>query len=247
MHAMSKLSRTERRSLQDAQRSQKALQKMDNRATEIWLVRHGQTDWNLQQRFQGQGTQDPPLNDVGVLQAHALAEALKSTHFDCLWVSDLRRACMTADILAKDTGWQVFASSALRERDVGVLTGLTHREALLQQPQALHALTHADEHAPLPGGGESLSVMRRRCVTALSDIAAAHPGQRVLVVTHGGVLHALHRHIRGGPARGSVANGAVAVVKLQGDDWVLLSWNDTAHLEKCGALECTFGGGGNGG
>jgi broad specificity phosphatase PhoE len=156
--------------------------------TTIVLARHGETDWNRDGVFQGHA--DPPLNDTGRAQARELAGRLAGVHVDVVYASDLRRAFQTAEIVAAAKGLEVVPDPGLREVDVGSWSGLTRAQIEERFP----GVEHHD--------GESREAHRERVVRAVTRIAAAHPGETVLVVSHGGSLRALHRHALGdGPPR----------------------------------------------
>lgn len=146
--------------------------------TTLLLARHGETDWNLEGRWQGWA--DPPLNDTGRSQALALAEQLRSTPFDAVYSSDLKRAHETAEILAAPHGVAVVVDRDLREIDVGSWSGLTRAEIAERFPGGSRpdGETH-DQHA-------------RRVRAAVTRIARGHTGGRVLVVTHGGTIRSIH-------------------------------------------------------
>jgi len=139
------------------------------RVTILLLARHGETDWNRELRFQGHA--DPPLNEAGRRQALALAAAVVAEEPTGVYASDLRRARETAEIVASALGLTVVADRRLREIDVGSWEGRTRVE-----------VDGAD------WDGESLAAHRARVLAALREIAVRHPGQRVLVVAHGGTL-----------------------------------------------------------
>ena len=153
--------------------------------TELLLVRHGETDWNRDRRFQGHA--DRPLNDAGREQARELAEALSGERIDAVYTSDLQRARETAEILAARLGVEVVALQELREIDVGSWQGLTWPEIEQRHPDGA-ARWHRDGHGW--DGGETYDELGRRIVDALGEIAARHHGQRVLVVGHGGTVRA---------------------------------------------------------
>lgn len=104
----------------------------------------------------------------------------------------------------------------LRERALGALTGLTYAEAPAAQPEAWAALQAPGGDVRIPGGGESLLDLRARMQHTLLELAAAHPGGRLLVVSHGGALHAVHQVARGYAAPGRVGNCSVAVLMAEG-------------------------------
>ena len=149
----------------------------------IVLVRHGETDWNLERRWQGHA--DPELNDTGRAQAEAVARSLAAKPFDALYSSDLVRARETAEIIGRELGLPIRLDARMREVDVGEWSGLTMPEIEQRYPEGLRRRREGGtgwEH------GESYSAMGDRVVAALRAIAEAHPGGRVLVVTHGGPM-----------------------------------------------------------
>ena len=147
--------------------------------TELWLVRHGETDWNIEKRFQGQT--DVPLNANGRLQARELAVQLDGIHFDAIFSSDLSRARETAEILAARVLLPVQLDPRLREIRHGAWEGQTLDPDKSVEMRSLYA-DPLDAHAP---GGETLSQVAARTRLALDKIASSYPDQRVLVVAHG--------------------------------------------------------------
>ena len=151
-------------------------------ATEMLVVRHGQTTWNAEKRWQGRA--DSPLSLLGIAQAQWAAKVLEP--FDVVVTSDLARARDTGAIVADALGAPSFADSDLAERDVGEWTGLSFDEIEAGWPGALARGDH-------PNGWESDEVVADRAIGALQRIAKAHPGERVFVVTHGGLIRSLER------------------------------------------------------
>jgi broad specificity phosphatase PhoE len=149
--------------------------------TTLLLARHGETDWNRELRIQG--SSDIELNELGRKQAHALAEELEHVELDAIYASDLSRARATADAVAASHGLEVHLDPRLRERSFGSWEGLT-REDIAERPEKQH-------------DGESNDEVRERVLAAVQEIAAAHPGEQVLVVSHGGALNALWHHALG--------------------------------------------------
>jgi probable phosphoglycerate mutase len=153
--------------------------------TRLLVVRHGQSEWNAAGRWQGRA--DVPLNREGMLQAAAAAEVLGA--FDAIWSSHLQRATLTAQIIAELSGCgPVQVDERLCENDVGPWEGLDRAEVDAGWPGYLHARRR-------PEGFESYDVAAQRMYAALVTIAAQHPGGEVLVVSHGGVIGALRRHL----------------------------------------------------
>ena len=160
--------------------------------TELLLVRHGETDWNRDRRFQGHA--DPPLNDKGREQANALAQELAAEGIELVYTSDLARARETAEIVGARLGANVLLLRELREIDVGEWQGLTWPEIERRYPEGVrswHERCHGWE------SGETYDELGERVVAALRCIAAEHPEQRVLVVGHGGTIRATRAFIEG--------------------------------------------------
>lgn len=155
---------------------------------ELWLVRHGQTDWNLAVRYQGQT--DIPLNQEGIAQAKAIAEHLKVRKYNALYSSDLIRARKTADIIAEKVNLPVITDRRLREISQGSLEGMKPSEVPAKYPEliAWAKTDYQNWHAP---GGESVRQVAERMAAVANDIARKHPGGKVLVVSHGFALATL--------------------------------------------------------
>jgi broad specificity phosphatase PhoE len=149
------------------------------------LVRHGETDWNREQRFQGHA--DPPLNELGRAQAHELAERLVGEPLSAVFTSPLRRALETAEAVAAAIGVVVVQEPGLREVDVGSWTGLTRSEVEERDPEGYRRWL-ADGHGW--GDGESYEELGERVLATLLSIAAGRDGATVGVVTHGGPIRA---------------------------------------------------------
>jgi broad specificity phosphatase PhoE len=160
--------------------------------TELLLVRHGETDWNAERRFQGHA--DQPLNETGRAQARALADELAAEEIDAVYTSDLARARETAEIIAGALGVEVVPSRELREIDVGDWQGLSWPEIEDRFPDGARRW-HEDGHGWT--GGETYVELAGRVVAALERIAAEHPEGRVLVVCHGGTTRAVRAHVEG--------------------------------------------------
>jgi probable phosphoglycerate mutase len=152
----------------------------------VLLARHGETDWNREHRWQGHA--DPPLNAEGYEQSRALAEALATTPPQAVYSSDLMRARATAEIVAARFGLEVNLDPRLREVDVGEWSGLTSAEVTARYP---NGMTRHQEGATGWELGESYPAMTKRVLEAVHAIAQAHPGERVVVVTHGGPMRGI--------------------------------------------------------
>jgi len=148
--------------------------------TTLLLARHGETEWNREERYQGHA--DPPLNETGRTQAKELADSLVDESIDAVYASDLRRAAETAEIVGARLGLPVEHEAGLREIDVGSWQGLTKAQI-----------------DGRPWDGETYEHHSERITRALRDIAARHPGGRVLVVSHGGSLRRAQEGVLGEP------------------------------------------------
>ena len=162
--------------------------------TELWLVRHGQTDWNTE--FRIQGSLDKPLNATGIEQAHELAQKLADTHFDAIYSSPARRAHQTASAIAQLLGLPIRTDDRLKEINLGLWEGLTWQQVQDRYPE-MFAKRRSDPVHFAPEGAETYGDLARRMVQAANDIALAHPGERVLVVSHGMSLATLLSKARG--------------------------------------------------
>jgi broad specificity phosphatase PhoE len=150
--------------------------------TTLIVARHGETDWNRENRFQGHA--DPPLNELGRRQSGELAETLAGEGIARVYASPLRRAAETAEIVARRLGLEVEPVEGLREIDVGGWSGLTRDEVAERFPEQyalwLERAPHGYED------GETYAELAGRVLPALRSLAARHPDETVLVVTHGG-------------------------------------------------------------
>src|SRR6266851_187680 len=176
--------------------------------THFYLIRHGRTAWNNEDRLQGWA--DQPLDDTGLTQARALAAWLQAVAFDAFYSSPLRRARQTAEVVAEPHGLPVTLDDRLRERNVGDWTGLTLDQARAQAPDRFDA-DWRQSGAP---GGEAQAALTARVAAVVDDIVAAWPAATVAVVSHGGALSSVLAHLLGIPAHIAVSfsfhNTAVA-------------------------------------
>jgi probable phosphoglycerate mutase len=173
----------------------------------LLLIRHGQSTWNAERRWQGHA--DPPLSELGRSQAKAAADAVGAV--DGVVCSDLRRARETGAIVAAELGvGPVAAVEALRERAAGEWTGLTREEIERGWPGAIDEGRH-------PHGYEGDEILVARVVPMLRAIAERFP--TALVVTHGGVIGAVERHL--GAEHHRTPNLGGRVIRATGDELTL--------------------------
>lgn len=168
------------------------------RMTQFWLVRHGQTDWNVEGRWQGQVESAPPLNAAGQAQAEALAAQLNGARFEAIYSSDALRARETAGILAARLRLTVKVDPRLREIHQGEWEGMLGRDIADRYPAAWAARERDPLHAR-PPGGESVAEVAARLWRAADDILRVHPVGQLLIVSHGLALATLICRARGLP------------------------------------------------
>lgn len=165
---------------------------MPSPRTPLCLIRHGETPWNRAGRWQGHA--DPDLTEEGLAQALRLAAELAAEHaarpWTRLYASDLARARNTAAPVGERLGLPLVVDARLRELDVGRWSGLTRGEIESRDAELLHAFERG-EPGVRPGGGETRIEIRERSHAFLCEIAARESGERILVVTHLGVIRAL--------------------------------------------------------
>jgi probable phosphoglycerate mutase len=208
--------------------------------TRFCLMRHGETDWNVEHRIQGQI--DVPLNATGRAQADAAARELAAQTFSSVYSSDLTRALATANAVAGPLGLDVESTPALRERHFGAFQGLTHREAQARYPADYARFRDRRLAHGLPGGGESLPDFAARVEAVLNGMADKHEGEMLLVVTHGGALDVAHRLAAGQSLHAKrdflLPNAALNWIERRNGQWELLSWAERSHLKTArGALD----------
>lgn len=206
--------------------------------TQLIMVRHGQTEWNIAGIRQGH--LDSRLTERGMAQAKALAQRLARERFAALYSSDLGRAVQTAAAIADLTGHEVVTDPRLRERHLGIFQGLNGNEILEKYPEERRMLRTLGPDYIIPGG-ESMKQQVERNVAYLNDLAHKHVGETIVVVTHGGVVSGFFRHTLAipldAPRRFEFVNAGVNVFAYEEEYWMLLTWGDVSHLAPGAASE----------
>ncbi|MBN1285716.1 MAG: histidine phosphatase family protein [Anaerolineae bacterium] len=205
---------------------------MDEKTT-VYLVRHGETDSNVEGLLAGQ-SQDP-LNELGHRQAEFAAARLAQVGLRAIYSSDLPRAMQTAQAIAAVTGLMVQPDVRLREIYFGEWEMRRAADIVKEDPKRLRAFFSDPYHVRTPGG-ESFGDQHRRAQAALDDIAGAHPGQSVALVAHGGILITLLIGIYNDKTfvMREFANGSVTVLRGAPGAWEVVLLNDTSHLDHLG-------------
>ena len=195
---------------------------------EIYLIRHGQTDWNKEGRFQGH--LDVPLNELGRKQAEALIKPLGLINIQAVLSSDLKRAQETAAIIAQALGIPLTHTKDLREAHLGQAQGLTVNEMKSQFGEKLvsgwgsHDPTDADVKYP---GGETGTAVLERVFGALENFALSQPFERIGVATHGGVIRRMvHALLPKHTERVPIPNGILYLLHfhLKSRKWEFQNW-----------------------
>lgn len=201
-------------------------------ATRVLAIRHGETDWNVGSRIQGQ--LDVALNDKGRWQARCVAQALGDEGIEFIYASDLARAFDTALAIGAATGLEVRPETGLRERGFGSFEGQTWAAIEADFP-AESARWRARDPEFAPPGGESLRVFYARAVAAAERLAAAHSGRTIALVAHGGVMDCLYRAAARidlcAPRTWQLGNAAVNRLLCTPAGFTLVGWSDTSHLD----------------
>ncbi|MDQ1922172.1 histidine phosphatase family protein [Massilia pseudoviolaceinigra] len=204
--------------------------------TTIILIRHGETAWNAERRLQGHI--DIALNDEGLRQASALADALAGEHLDLIVSSDLQRAAQTADAVARTRAMPVQRDPLLRERCFGGFEGLLYAEIEQRFPVEFAAWQAREIDAPMPSGARAAETFRQfyqRAVSAIIGWGKTHPGQTLALVAHGGVLECAYRAALGlsleTPRDFPVLNASINRFRLLDDKLSLVSWGEVGHLQ----------------
>lgn len=202
--------------------------------TRFCLVRHGETDWNVERRLQGHA--DIDLNMRGFAQAEQMARALQKINlqFDVLYTSDLQRAAKTAKEIEQLFNASALVSSALRERHLGALQGLTMDEAPKTEPELWRSHLDRNLNEELRGG-ESIAQFSSRIKEALDQIRKQHIGKTILIVSHGGALDMMYRLASNQSLDSekavAVPNASLNWISHDGHSWKIDGWGDTSHLE----------------
>lgn len=201
--------------------------------TRILLIRHGQTDWNLNGRWQGQ--LDVPLNQEGKAQAAALAAYLRSAMLTAVHTSDLSRARETAEAVARQTGLSLQLDVRWREMNLGIFQGLTLPEIQEKYPEVAAAM-HDDYLGFVFPDGESRGLMQQRAHQAFMELASAYPaGSTIAVVSHGGPIKVLLMKLfPDDPTMRSVHihNTSITTLIRNGAGWHLTEIAAVHHLKR---------------
>jgi probable phosphoglycerate mutase len=200
--------------------------------TEIILIRHGETEWNSQLRMQGHS--NSALSAVGRGQIQALGEWMKNVPFDHIYSSDSLRARQTAEAITQYSGDTLQFDQRIREKNLGVFEGLTSIEARERHPE-IYRLFKTGGANYVIDEGESTQQVLDRALEFIEEIRLRHPEQRVVMVTHGGVVRVLMKHTLGlsldAPTSFLIKNTGIFRL-VWNEKWLVSQMDVVSHLEK---------------
>jgi probable phosphoglycerate mutase len=202
-------------------------------ATEVFLVRHGQSaafkDGEPFALVDGQG--DPPLTPHGQWQSVQVGERLRHVALAAVYVTTLQRTMQTAAPLLAHIGQSAIVEPDLREIHLGEWEGGIFRKKVAERDPAFLEVERTQDWSAIPGA-ESFAQLQDRVVGAITRIHAAHPGERIVAVSHGGAIGAALSHATGSKplAFAATDNASIAHLIVLGERWILRRYNDTGHL-----------------
>lgn len=201
--------------------------------TRVILVRHGQTMWNVELKYQGHS--EIELTPIGLEQAKLVAGRLAKEQVAAVYSSDLGRARMTAECIAERHGLAVSTISDLREYHFGEWEGLNFKEISKRWPDISVSFFRNPDEVRIPGG-ETFNDVKTRAEAAVKRLVQLHPDQTIVIVSHGGTIRtilcaALGLHLNRVWAI-KQDNTAVNVIEYRDDDAIVALVNDTHHLNE---------------
>ena len=200
--------------------------------TEIILIRHGETEWNSQKRMQGHSNSD--LTEVGRGQIQALGELMKNVSFDHIYSSDSLRTRQTAEAITQYSGHTLQFDQRIREKNLGVFEGLTSTEAKERHPEVYRLFKTAGANYVIDEG-ESTQQLLERALEFIEEIRLRHPQERVVMVTHGGVVRVLMKYALGlsidSPTRFIIKNTGIFGL-IWNENWLVTQMGGVSHLEQ---------------
>ena len=206
--------------------------------TTLIVVRHGETDWNIDGKYQGH--LDSSLSPLGIKQAEALAAGLSGRDIEAIYSSDLRRAVQTTEMIAQELSLPFITDDRLRERLLGIIQGETPDVFREQYPEESRLFFSTCPDYALPEG-ESLRQLYVRNIACAEELTEDHIGRKILIVTHGGVLRSFLYKVlnlslnQSLPA--SLFNASINMFSVMEHQWKLEVWGDTNHLDGMRALD----------
>lgn len=200
--------------------------------TTLYLIRHGETEWNLLGKFQGR--QDISLSNAGVEQAKYLARRM-SRKFDCLYVSPLKRALKTAQIICEGSEFVPQIDDRLREINFGDWEGLTVKEIKEKFPKEFETWVEDELEGPICGGDFSIKNASIRATEAIISHVKEHKGQKIAIVAHGGIIKAglIGLFNWNMNMYHNIVLGNTSICEISFNEFmkpIIITLNDTSHL-----------------
>ncbi len=207
--------------------------------TRIYITRHGETDWNVQKRLQGQN--NSPLTELGIQQAKALGNHLSGIELNAIYSSSSPRALQTAELIKGKRCSDIFPEDDLREINLGSWEGMLYSEVESLYPENFDHFWNRPEQY-IPSGGETYEALKKRISGKIEQIARKHQGGTVLVVAHGIVLKTLYVYFRNQSITDIVhsphpKSACLCMVEKENGVWNMMKWNETDHYELIGNRE----------
>lgn len=200
-------------------------------ATRLLLVRHGETAWNHEQRFQGQT--DVELSLSGRKQAELLRSRLEGEKIDAVYASDFQRAMETARLATGSRELSPIPHPGLREADFGEWEGLTFKQITAEQPEVLETW-YSNLADVTPPGGESIRQLQVRILETMDTLIAGHRGESLLIVSHGGPIRAFLCWVLGMDLNECwkirLDNCALSIVQMYPEAGIVMLLNESWHL-----------------
>jgi uncharacterized phosphatase len=188
--------------------------------TAICLIRHGETDWNLQRKLQG--STDIPLNETGIEQARKTGEHLKDTEWDIIVASPLIRAKKTAEIINEFLNLPIIEMEEFKERDFGDAEGMSLEERTTKK--------YNTKNYP---NQQNIEEFTERLMTGLSKVQKQFPGKKVLVVAHGGAIQTILTTVSNGEINldnTPLVNACISNIQFAEEAWKVTNYNLNEHL-----------------
>jgi probable phosphoglycerate mutase len=206
--------------------------------TTITMIRHGETEWNVSMRLQGY--QDSQLTQQGMQQVQQVAGALSKRSFNVLISSDQGRAVKTAEGINRHHNLNLILNKNMRERNFGIMEGLTREQIAQKFPEVHDGYMKRKSEYQVPDG-ESLFQLYSRVSRELKNMTELYKGNKILIVTHGGVLDCTMRMVFSiplvAPRKFSIYNTAINTFSVKGNKWSLEEWGNIEHLKNLDAFD----------
>ncbi len=200
--------------------------------TEIYIVRHGQTEWNIEKRYQGSG--DSPLTERGINQAKALNEYLKDIKFDCIYSSPSNRAKHTAQLVTGKPLSEIITIDDFREIGLGKWEGKLYSEMENESSELYNGFWNAP-HLYKPKDSESFTDLTNRTFPAFLSIVKQNTGKRILIVSHAAASMSILNKIENRPLEKfwekMLHQTSVSLVEMIDEKFNVLKYGDTTHLK----------------